>query len=142
TVSLQIPESLGFQLVYRQEFRDPLPVPERQTVNFVFLTSPAAALQHLSLLRSHFMGWPGSIKALAKLPTGRRVFYLVHQDGRVASTGWCTIGRCRYYPVEPGAVVIGPIWSAEEFRGQGLAPYALKKAINLLVGHGHHVFYI
>lgn len=141
TVTLHIPEQVGYQLVYRQERTRPFPVGKRPDAQFVFLTGPRALLKYLSVLRP-LLGWPGVLKALVKLTTGRRSLYVMLKDGRAASTGWCTVGHCRYYLVESEAVVIGPIWSAEEFRGQGLAPYALQRALNVLMARGHHTFYI
>ncbi|MBY0522431.1 MAG: GNAT family N-acetyltransferase [Gemmataceae bacterium] len=141
TVTLNIDEKLGFQLVYRQERDTPFPVEEREGVKFLFLTKSREVLRHLPALRP-LLGWPGVFKALTKVATGRRSLYLVLQEGRAVSTGWCTVGRCRYYQVEPDAVVIGPIWSAKQCRGQGLAPFALQRAVNHLMAQGRRIFYI
>ena len=141
SATLRTNPPVGFQLVFRQKRSDLLPVSERSDVDFVFLVSPLQAVARWSLLRRS-LGWRGTIKAAAKLATGRRSLYLLARTGRVVSTGWCNRGLCNHYPVEPNAVVVGPIWSEAECRGQGLATFALKKAINTLVGRGHRLFYI
>jgi GNAT superfamily N-acetyltransferase len=141
TIALRIPESLGFQLIYRQERADLFAMEERKGLEFIFLSWPGAALRHLARLQ-RCLGWSGTFKTLAKLATRRRFLYLVLERGQVVSTGWCTVGRCRFYKVEPDAVVIGPIWSAEDARGRGLATYSLKKALDRLAARGHRVFYI
>ena len=141
TLTLELAEKLAYQFVYRQERSRPFQPHERADVDFVWLSHPSAVLRHLFLLRP-LLGWSGCLKAVSKLATGRRFFYLVHQEGRPASTGWCTVGQCRYYLVEADAVVIGPIWSDQSFRGQGLATFALQRAINLLLREGRNTFYI
>ncbi|MBO0699449.1 MAG: GNAT family N-acetyltransferase, partial [Zavarzinella sp.] len=98
-------------------------------------------LRHLGAV-SDYCGKPGAAKAVAKLATGRRTLYLVTHGGRTLSAGWCTVGRCQYYKVEPEAVVVGPIWTSEAARGRGLATAALQLALNEQVRRGRTLFYI
>jgi hypothetical protein len=140
-VVLEIPDEIGFQLVYRQERRSPVELGVRDDVDFRFLRGAMAGMGAFGLLAAN-MGRIGAMKAIAKLATGRRSFYLVTKTGQVVSTGWCTTGRCKHYQVERRAVVIGPIWSSPEVRGQGIATYALQAAMNQLVSRGASLFYI
>jgi len=139
--TLQATPTTGLQLIYRQTRCTPLALAERDDVCFVLLTTPWQALPRLPLLGRHF-GWAGALKVVAKLAAGRRSLYLVLRAGLIVSTGWCNVGLCRYYPVEPDAVVVGPIWSAPASRGQGFAAFALARALNALIGQGRRVFYI
>jgi hypothetical protein len=107
----------------------------------VLLRGPRDAAAATRLLTSRF-GYAGSAKAAAKLATPSRHLYLVVADGRLASYGWATIGRCRYYKVEPTAVVVGPIWTDESVRGRGLATFGLQSALNAWVDQGVRFFYI
>lgn len=141
TITLEIPEPLGYQLVYRQERDQPFELPLRPQAEFVMVFNAAQALRHLGVLRRHF-GALGLGKVLAKLLSGRRAFYFMMEKGQLLTTGWCTVGRCRYYPIEPTGVVIGPIWSSLAARGQGLATRALHRAMNTLQQRGRRIFYI
>src|SRR4051794_32152821 len=119
-VTLEIPDEIGYQLVYRRHCVEPETAATRSDLSFQFLNGAWSALKLFHRLRRH-SGFLGALKTVAKLATPRRSMYLVAKDGRIVSTGWCTIGRCSYYQVESNAVVVGPIWSCENARGQGIA---------------------
>lgn len=140
-IILKIPGELAYQVVYRQERGDPFSVRERDNVSFSFVAGPSRLWPHRVALRK-ILGEMGFIKALVKLCTKRRLFYCVLHGQRVAATGWCTVSFCRHYKVEPGSVIIGPIWTAEHMRGKGIATHALKQALNALMKRGHLIFYI
>jgi GNAT superfamily N-acetyltransferase len=140
-VRVEIPSHLGYQLIYRQTRSERIVVPEPNGVEFVFLAGANDAIRHFGTLR-RYLGWAGAIKTLAKLATPRRSLYLVLKDGVVASTGWCTAGLCKFYPIESEAVVIGPIWTSPAFRGQGLATYGVQRVLNQLMDQQRQVVYI
>lgn len=140
-VTLEVPSEIPYQLVYRQVRSEPFDVPDRPDARFVFLGSAREAIWERPLLTRCF-GAVGALKAIAKIATGKRKLYLVTCDGQPVSTGWCSRGMCRYYKIEPDAVVIGPIESSPAFQSRGLATYGLKGCMNALIGLGHSVFYI
>lgn len=140
SVSLSIPDDLSFQMVYRQVRAGPLDV-SSEGFDFFHLTSFGEGLRHRNLLAQRF-GIPGTMKALAKLCTGRRSLYLAVAGSEVVSDGWCTLGRCAHYYIEPTAAVIGPIWTSNNFRARGIATRVLKMAMNELHGAGVSIFYI
>ncbi len=141
TVTLNVPDHVSFQLVYRMEKLEPYQIEMGQGLEFVFLNSISRGIRHYSSI----VGYCGSFsaaKSLIKLATPRRSMYMVIQEGRTVSAGWCTVGRCRYYKVESNAVVIGPIWTAECARGKGIAVKALQLAVNEQLRRHRSCFYI
>jgi RimJ/RimL family protein N-acetyltransferase len=90
----------------------------------------------------HALGAAGFVRAAAKLMTPRRHFFAVVCEGAVAHYGWVTKGQCRHYPVEPDAMVIGPVETHPAFRGRGLATIGLASVVNTFAGKGVSVFYI
>lgn len=140
-LTLEVPSDLGYQLIYRQTRSERFDVSDAEGVEFVFLKGAVDGVRHFDTLRKH-MGRFGAIKTLAKLATPCRTLYLVMKNGTVASTGWCTAGRCNFYRIEPEAVVVGPIWTSPAFRGQGLATYGVQRALNALMEQQRRVFYI
>jgi hypothetical protein len=140
-VTLEIPRDLPYQLVYRQERNWPLEVAAVECVRFFFCSGPREWLQHAGLLR-RALGLGGLLKGLLKSATRSRRFYFVADDARVLHHGWVTLSRCRYYRVEKGAAVIGPIWTAPEARSRGIGTFATALAVNALLGEGHRLIYI
>lgn len=140
TVRLQIPDKLSFQLVFRQERSQPLEVSPVSGVSFHFIDSLDVGLAQWSALKGLF-GLAGALKALAKIQRGR-AFYFVADGPQVLHTGWVSSSFCRFYRVEPGDVVIGPIWSAEASRSRGVGAYGTQMAINALLKKGVRVFFI
>ena len=140
TVSLRIPEKLSFQLVFRQERELPLQVKPASGLSFHFIDSVPASLAKWSALKG-LLGLAGALKALAKVQRGR-IFYFVADEAQVLHTGWVSSSFCRFYRVEPGDVVIGPIWSAEASRSRGVGAYGTQMAINALLEKGVRVFFI
>jgi hypothetical protein len=140
-VELEVPDQLRFQLVYRLERSEPYTASLDAEHQFMFLSSAPAAVKRFSKIVG-YCGYPGAIKAIAKLISGKRSLYLVSNSGKVVSAGWCSTGFCRFYRIEPEAVVIGPIWTRAETRGKGLASSALQLAINAQIQKGRRLFYI
>lgn len=139
-VTLRVPAKMHFQLVFRREVPQTQAVREVTGVQFCFIDSIGACLANLALIQIA-LGPTGLIKAVLKVARGR-VFYFAHEQGRVLHTGWVTFSFCRFYRVEKGGAVIGPIWSAEAARGRGVAVYATQMAMNVLYGKGVQVCFI
>lgn len=140
-VTLAIPGSLRYQLVYRQERRAPFPPRHATGAEFHFFDHPWETLGATTSIASRF-GWMGYAKTWLKLCTPTRMFYVLANDGVLAHHGWVTASRCKHYYVEPESAVVGPIWSNPVFRGAGLGTLALQLAMNVLIAKGIHVFYI
>lgn len=101
----------------------------------------------VGIMRHWPMLWRWStILARAKLAlniaAGRSIFFGIQSAGNPVSTGMLALGYCRYYKVEPEAVVIGMIKTDPLRRGEGLATRAIKVAMNTMIERGLTVFYI
>ncbi len=140
-VTLDIPDDLDFQFVYRLERRELYSSKRKDGFEFICIKTPLQGIRRFGLLRRHY-GLLGTIKAIAKLVTGIRMLYLVVARGAIQSDGWCKYGRCKYYRVERNSVVIGPIWSSPDMRGHGLATYALECVMDECIRNGRTLFYI
>lgn len=141
TVTLDIPDEIRFQLVYRLKKDQPFGTVLDSGFEFLFLDSIKNSLSRMSALM-RCCGRAGAAKAVAKLASGRRSMYVITHRGDPVSYGWCTAGRCKHYKIEPEAVVIGPIWTSPQSRGRGLATKALQMAIDAHVARGVSLFYI
>jgi GNAT superfamily N-acetyltransferase len=140
-LTLNIPEGMAYQLIYRQVRTVPFVLPDQTDAEFVCLTRVRDIVGQGRLFRGYF-GWLGSLKALLKLASGRRGFYALVREGRWVHTAWMAVGFCRHYHVEPADVVIGPIWTDPEGRGRGFATVAMKAAMNAMLARGYHTFFI
>ncbi len=140
-VTLRVPEGLRYQLVYRLELTAPLPAGPLPEGEFRLLDGPGGLWSCRGALLRRW-GAPAFAKALAKAASGRRLVYLVLVEGAATATGWCSLGFCRHYKVEPEAVVVGPIWTDPDLRGRGLATGALMAAMEELRRRGRTLFYI
>ena len=140
-VTLNVPDHVSFQYVYRQVAKDIAQVSLERELEYVFVTSATQATQQFGAIAS-YCGKPGALKSVAKLAAKHRSFYMLKQAGKVVSAGWCTVGRCKYYKVESDAVVIGPIWTDPNTRGKGYATTALKLALQDHIALGRTLFYI
>ena len=129
------------QLVYRQERSEFFDVKDSTRVNFRYLKS-SLDLFPLIVPLCRLFGLLGLIETGFKLVTRRRQFYCILMEGHVAHYGWVSISFCRYYKVELGDVVVGPIQTDERVRGCGYAALALKSVINELMVRGNRVFWI
>jgi RimJ/RimL family protein N-acetyltransferase len=89
-------------------------------------------------------GWLGVLKAALKLSTGKRKLYLFTKDSNsaIAAYGWVNVGFCQHYEVAKRDVVIGPIWTASDSRGCGLATEGLKLTVREMQKRGFRRFYI
>lgn len=129
------------QLIFRQERRQLFPIEPLEGVSFLLACAFQVGLKLFAALRMRF-GLGGALKKLARVSAPRRMYYCILVDGRIVSDGDVTFSSCRYYRVDNGAAVIGPVWTAAEARGKGYATYALRSAINALICRGIGVFYI
>lgn len=108
-----------------------------------FVTKPIELVGLWAVLRKAW-GWPGLIKTALKLMSGRRKLYLFvgERDLSLASYGWVNIGFCQHYAVAGKDVVIGPIWTAEDKRGFGLATAGLILALQQMRRIGYRKCFI
>ncbi len=109
-------------------------------LSFCLLRRPGDVRPLLGALRSRY-GAARLAKTVLKLATPIRELYCVLHAGEIVHDGWLTISRCTEYWVEEGAVVMGPINTTERSRGKGLAPYAMRLAMNSLMERGHRIVY-
>lgn len=129
------------QFVYSHRFSEPLSVSQATGAEFRLLSSPWEAFRIWKPMVLCF-GWYGFVKAAVKLLTGKRWFYCMIAEGEVAHYGWVSLSFCRYYHVQAGDVVVGPIWTDDRFRGRGYATRALKLVVNGMIQAGHRVVWI
>lgn len=125
------------QYVYRLEVTE-ANQPARE---FFLFTSPWSLLRWVGAL-IRVLGVIGLAKVAIKLMTPSRCFFVVVCEQAVAHYGWVTKGRCRYYPVEPEAVVIGPVETVPGFRGKGLATVGLTAVVAAMARKGCRIMYI
>ena len=142
SVTLSVPECIYYQLVYRLRRSDPFPEVSVPGYAYHFLSGPGAAWDLRRAMAGHFLRASGLLKACAKLATRDRTFYCLTAGEHLANLGWVTASTCRYYRIEAGEVVIGPVWTDPQHRGKGLATAGLQNAVNSLIARGHSVFYI
>lgn len=140
-VTLVVPDHLQFQYVYRTQPESAAAPALPPGMRFELLRGATDGGQAGRRLVAGF-GPVGAAKALAKLASPRRQLYLLSEGRRVLSYGWGMVGRCRYYKIEPDALVVGPIWTAPEARGRGLATTALQAALAAWWTDGRRIFYI
>lgn len=140
-VILKIPAGHPYQLVYRMERSDPFVDGAPAGVQLTLLSSPSQILRLAAGLWSWF-GLSGLVKTCLKLLARDRFLYVAQRDGRVVHSGWLRVGQCRHYPVGANEVVIGPVATASECRGMGIATAALRYAVNRMLAQGHTAFYI
>ena len=140
-VVLEVPEDLDVQFVYRmirkQQFETEMP----RGFKFFYLNSPSDALPHKSACIAAW-GLPAYLKILAKLASKSRSLYIVLHDESLASFGWCNLGFCKHYRLEPDALMIGPIETFSQFQSRGLGSIAMMQAINLNLHKSISIFYI
>jgi ribosomal protein S18 acetylase RimI-like enzyme len=128
------------QLVYRQNLSSRIDVHLGADDVFLALSRPVQAASCQRALRGRF-GTIGVLKLMAKLVSHARQFYLIIRQNEVVHYGWISLGQCRWYSIPANAAVIGPIWTAESVRGQGLATEGLKQCMNSLLEQGiQHVY--
>ena len=140
-IAIRVPRGLKAQLVFRQVFRQPLATTGDAQFDFQLCRGIRSYLVRYQAV-GRALGLLGAVKGAAKASTKRRMFYFVREGRNVLHYGWATIGRCRHYRIEPGAAVIGPIWTSPQARGRGVATIATLQAIDALVRQGHSTIYI
>ncbi len=108
---LKIPNHYFFQLVFRQELAEPVEVRAVEGIQFRFCANFREYIKHFGLLR-RCVGLKESLKGCLKILTGRRMFYFVADECQILHYAWITLSHCRFYYIDAGAAVIGPIWTA------------------------------
>ena len=129
------------QFLYYQQRSCPFDVGTMPPVDFKLFRNPFFGPAHwFALYRC--VGLLGMAMVWLKLASPNRQLYCALEHGEVVHYGWCSFSHCRYYPVQKGDVVIGPIWSDNRFRGRGFATTALQKCVNELILQGYRRFWI
>lgn len=139
-VVVEVPAEFTYQLVFRQTRTEPFNTQEIAGLKFHFIDDIAKGISAWQQIRS-VQSARSTIKTLAKISSGRS-FYYITEHGAIIHTGWITSSSCRYYNVQSGDIVIGPIWSSESTRGRGIGAWGTKLAINKLIETGSTVFFI
>lgn len=130
----------AIQFVYRLDIGASGPSMPSVT-GFNLFSSPWRLAAHFGSLRRQ-LGWIGVVRTAAKLMTSSRFFFVILLEGTVAHHGWVTMGRCRYYPVESEAAVVGPVETVPSFRGRGLATAGLSGVMSVMAERGIRILYI
>ncbi|NQT91379.1 MAG: GNAT family N-acetyltransferase [Lentisphaerae bacterium] len=129
------------QFIYRQERQEAFGTTLPGTASVRLLIRPTdAATCLLSLAR--VLGISETAKLLVKLATPRRKFYGVFVKEEMVGYGYVTMSRCRYYDVDEGSAVLGPVWTSPSSRGQGYATMGIQLVLDMLFSKGITVFYI
>lgn len=129
------------QYIFRQYRSSTFDVVCPDGLVFDVIDGPWEIVRHRRLLRSVW-SWKTLALSILKVLSKRRVFYFISVQSRIIHHGWVSFGFCRYYCVEVGDSVIGPIWTHPEERGRGLATQGLKSIMDTLWEKGRYVFYI
>ncbi len=140
-IRLRVPVEFVSQLVFRQQRTRPFEAAVPAGAEFVYCRSTAEFATYFRQF-AKITGTASAARAAMKLFTWRRSWYAMLCDGDIQHHGWITAGRCRYYHVEPEALVIGPIWTSLKSRGRGLATAATLLAMNEWLSLGEATFYI
>lgn len=127
-------------LVFRSADRQPEPaLPDGVTFRM-----NQSVWRGLGVAKAHsaLYGVLATLKMLAKTATPNRFYYVASQDGRILSDGWVLAGRCSSYPIGTRDFVIGPIFTAPEARGRGLAHACIVRGMNFCFDRGAEWVYI
>ena len=133
--------SVSTQLVFRSQQDEPFEVPPLAQERFAYCVHTLHAVP-LAAAFIRLFGLPGAVKMFVKLATIRRETYCIVRGQQILNYGEVMFSHCRYYPVDRGAAVVGPVWTAPDCRGKGLATLGLKMAFNRLISRGITVHYI
>jgi hypothetical protein len=139
-VIVEVPTEFTYQLVFRQTRTEPFKTQAIAGLKFQFIDQVSKGLSAWQNIRS-IQSAPSTLKILAKISSGR-IFYYITENEEIVHTGWITSSSCRYYNVQSGDIVIGPIWSSESTRGRGIGAWGTKLAMNKLIETGSTVFFI
>jgi GNAT superfamily N-acetyltransferase len=128
-------------IIYRLDLTTPPPMRSCPAgAQCIILASFGDVLRNFALLTKNW-GFLAAIKTAAKVFSGRRIPYFSVMDGRIVQSGWANIGFCRYYPVEPNAVVLGTLFTEPEYRRRGLSTSAKSQMMAFLYSKGYRRLY-
>lgn len=113
------------------------PIPDLQFQLIDNIADAISAWKNIRTVQSIFY----TLKTIAKI-IGGRTFYCVIEGKEIIHTGWITLSSCKYYNVQNGDTVIGPIWSSTSKSNRGIGAWATKMAINKMMDKGSRVFFI
>lgn len=82
------------------------------------------------------IGTTGVARLAARLAKGKRQAVLAMVKGRPAGFAYVTRGFCRYYKIQAGDAVVGPVFVRENCRGCGLGVRIVNDALRVLARQG------
>lgn len=142
SLTLNIPTSMNYQMIYRQELHYPInDIVKIESLSFSMCDGPSLCLKLAPLLIKRF-GIFNFIKTLLKTATPTRDLALIIDSHNVVFYCWASISKSSYYLVEKNSVVLNTMVTDPNKRGQGIAPLGLKMMMNHYFSRGKHTFYI
>jgi ribosomal protein S18 acetylase RimI-like enzyme len=141
-----IPASGPYQYIYQKDLSgkgkmESMPDYSFRYVDNVFDLDGGLLKQMLSL-----WGMRISLRNILRVSIpSKKLYCLIYKKGtdrRIVFWGWINIGRCKRYKIDRKDVFMDFIWTHEKERRQGLATYAIGKALNVLSNQGYHKAYI
>lgn len=79
------------------------------------------------------LGLPGNVMAI-RMRRGHATLLVLHRGGKVAAYGWLQSWRLfkdKFGPIAQNAVMLGPYYTAPDYRGQGLYGILLAESLRL-----------
>lgn len=131
-------------LLFVQEPDGPLDVAAAlDGATFHHLSSWAGACRAWRHLRA-VAGEPESVaSALRRLAIpGLYTYFYVLDRGRVVHASRARVTRTGMPPLLGAGIVVGPVRTDADHRGRGIATFAIRHAINVMVARGHRRFYM
>lgn len=98
-------QARDYLYVYRLELDEPIEVPPRDDLQFIYCQRPLAAGPALSAMTARW-GTGASLKTLLTLISASRELYLLLANNELVQHCWVQLGTCDYYHVEPTSAVI------------------------------------
>lgn len=132
---------MPIQLIYRQERTEPFDVALASAARFILCNGVRDGLQLAGFLMKRSEN-AGLVKDILKLATPSRLYACLVAADSILSECYITLSHCRHYKVERRSVVLGPVWTDRDCRGQGLATSLLKSIMNNMISRGNTIFYI
>ena len=130
------------QLIFRLEKDAPYEITDMEGYRFAFIGGVQSFCKETAIILRH-EGMLNALRVLLKVLNGKRKYCMVIDSCEcITSHAWLSLGFCRHYKVDPSAVVIGPVWTGEVYRGKGLASWLLCNSINNMLRYNLKMFYV
>ena len=138
---LNSPTKDNKMLIFRMDLSAPPAEAPLRAGTFVIVSGAPGILANFLTWVENW-GLTETLKVSLKILTGKRIFFGVLLGKKIVQSGWANLGFCRHYAVERDAVVLGPLWTAPDHRGQGLASAAMRQSMTFLYQRGRRRFYV